>query len=97
MLDNKILVTGASGKLGQQVVKALLDELNVEPARLIVTTRHAQNLQTLADKGVDVREADFADPSSLQNAFRGAQSLLLISIDASGPRTQAHLNAVKSS
>ncbi|MFB9216276.1 NmrA family NAD(P)-binding protein [Vibrio sinaloensis] len=95
MLDNKILVTGASGKLGQQVVKALLDELNVEPARLIVTTRHAQNLQTLADKGVDVREADFADPSSLQNAFRGAQSLLLISIDASGPRTQAHLNAVK--
>ncbi|MCV3263068.1 hypothetical protein OGZ01_09800 [Vibrio harveyi] len=40
MSDRKILVTGASGKLGSQVVKALLEELNVQPSQLIVTTRH---------------------------------------------------------
>ncbi|EPO0040172.1 SDR family oxidoreductase [Vibrio harveyi] len=94
MSDRKILVTGASGKLGSQVVKALLEELNVQPSQLIVTTRHADKLQALASQGVDVREADFSSPESLEKAFLGADSMLLISIDASGPRTQAHLSAV---
>ncbi|HHP0480963.1 SDR family oxidoreductase [Vibrio campbellii] len=94
MSDRKILVTGASGKLGSQVVKALLEDLNVKPSELIVTTRKADKLQALASQGVDVREADFSSPESLEKAFQGADSMLLISIDASGPRTQAHLNAV---
>ena len=94
MSDRKILVTGASGKLGSQVVKALLEDLNVQPSQLIVTTRNADKLQALASQGVDVREADFSSPESLEKAFKGAGSMLLISIDASGPRTQAHLNAV---
>ncbi|AXY00973.1 SDR family oxidoreductase [Vibrio alfacsensis] len=94
MSDRKVLVTGASGKLGSQVVKALLEELRVDPSQLIVTTRSADKLQALANQGVDVREADFSSPESLEKAFQGADSMLLISIDASGPRTQAHLNAV---
>ena len=48
MSDRKILVTGASGKLGSQVVKALLEDLNVQPSQLIVTTRNADKLQALA-------------------------------------------------
>ena len=95
MSDNKLLVTGASGKLGQEVVRSLLDELNVQPTQLIVTTRDANKLAEFAKLGVEVREANFSDITSLETAFKGAESLLLISIDASGPRTQAHLNAVK--
>ncbi|PSW09156.1 SDR family NAD(P)-dependent oxidoreductase [Photobacterium sanctipauli] len=94
MSDRKILVTGASGKLGKQVVSYLLEDFAVSPSQLIVTTRKAESLKALADKGVDVREADFANPDSLVEAFKGASSLLLISIDAAGPRTQPHLNAV---
>ncbi|MGF1833519.1 NAD(P)H-binding protein [Photobacterium sanguinicancri] len=94
MSDRKILVTGASGKLGQQVVSYLLNDFEVKPSQLIVTTRNVESLVELADKGVDVREADFSSPDVLEQAFHGADSMLLISIDASGPRTQAHLNAV---
>ncbi len=94
MSDRKILVTGASGKLGQQVVSYLLNDFEVKPSQLIVTTRNVESLAELADKGVDVREADFSSPDALEQAFHGAHSMLLISIDASGPRTQAHLNAV---
>ena len=78
MSDRKILVTGASGKLGSQVVKALLEDLNVQPSQLIVTTRNADKLQALASQGVDVREADFSSPESLEKAFQGADSMLLI-------------------
>ncbi|WP_261836581.1 NmrA family NAD(P)-binding protein [Vibrio ishigakensis] len=95
MSHSKILVTGASGKLGQAVVKSLLEEIKLSPEQLIVTTRNAEKLSALSDKGVEVREADFSNPSSLEKAFQGADSLLLISIDASGPRTESHLNAVK--
>ncbi|KLV03175.1 dihydrodipicolinate reductase [Photobacterium aquae] len=94
MSDRKILVTGASGKLGAQVVESLLKDLGVKPSQLIVTTRNAERLQTLAAQGVEVREADFFSAASLENAFQGADSMLLISMDATGPRTQAHLNAV---
>lgn len=95
MTDRKFLVTGASGKLGTEVVKTLLEDFNIQANQLIVTTRKADKLRALSAKGVDVREADFTSPESLEKAFQGADSLLLISIDASGPRTQAHLNAVE--
>ncbi|MCG9731035.1 NAD(P)H-binding protein [Shewanella sp. Isolate13] len=95
MTERKILVTGGSGKLGTAVVKMLLEDFDVQPKQLIVTTRKADKLRSLSEKGVDVREADFTSLESLEKAFKGANSMLLISIDASGPRTQAHLNAVE--
>lgn len=52
MSDATLLVTGASGKLGQQVVKHLLQTFKINPARLIVTTRDPQQLQSLAAQGV---------------------------------------------
>lgn len=94
MTAAKLLVTGASGKLGQQVVKALLNDFAIDPSQLIVTTRNASSLAHLAAQGIEVREADFAKPESLEQAFQGADSLLLISIDAIGQRSQAHANAV---
>lgn len=95
MSNNKLLVTGASGKLGQQVVSYLLNELQIAPSRLIVTTRKAESLAGLTAKGVDVREADFSNPDSLEKAFVGADNLLLVSIDAIGQRSELHGNAVQ--
>ncbi|QIA65512.1 NAD(P)H-binding protein [Vibrio astriarenae] len=94
MSDSKILVTGATGKLGQKVVSSLLNDFNIAPEQLIVTTRSVSKLNELCKLGVEVREADFSNPESLTKAFKGADRLLLISIDASGPRTQSHLNAI---
>jgi len=94
-MTGKLLVTGGTGKLGRRVVSYLLNEFQINPNQLIVTTRRATSLQDLADKGVDVREADFSLPESLDGAFKGAERLLLISIDAIGQRSELHGNAVK--
>lgn len=93
MSDATLLVTGASGKLGQQVVKHLLQTFKINPARLIVTTRDPQQLQSLAAQGVTVRAADFDNAASLQQAFAGADHLLLISTN-SAQRTQQQASAL---
>jgi NAD(P)H dehydrogenase (quinone) len=81
-MESKLLVTGASGNLGQRVIHHLLHTLGVAPARIIATSRNSDRLQDLAAQGVTVRTADFEDLSSLARAFEGAQRVLLISTDA---------------
>jgi len=96
-MSDTLLVTGASGHLGQLVITHLLDTLKVPPNRIIATTRHPEKLAALAAKGVTVRPADFDDIASLTAAFSGAQRLLLISTDAldrPGHRLAQHKNAV---
>lgn len=89
--QNKLLVTGASGQLGQMVLNLLIKQGH---KNLIATTRHKDKLQTFSDQGVDVREADFNQPESLTKAFAGASRLLLISTDAIGARVEQHKNAI---
>jgi NAD(P)H dehydrogenase (quinone) len=89
-----LLVTGASGHLGRRVIELLLES---GPGRIIATTRSPDKLADLAARGVEVRAADFDDPSSLAGAFAGADRLLLISTDAldgTDRRIVQHSNAV---
>ncbi|GAS81880.1 SDR family oxidoreductase [Paenibacillus amylolyticus] len=97
--ENNVLVTGASGNVGRLVVDWLLENYN---GSIIATTRHPEKLADLAERGVIVRHADFDQPESLDEAFAGAQRLLLISTDAIGiadirlnQQTQAVRAAVK--
>ena len=96
-MTSSLLVTGASGHLGQRVIHHLLHTLHVEPERIIATSRKVDTLQTLAAQGVQVRAADFDNTASLEAAFAGAHRLLLISTDAldrPGRRLEQHRNAV---
>ena len=93
MSQSRILVAGASGRLGQLV----LDELLHAGVRdIIATTRTPEKLGAYAALGVDVRPGDFNDPETLKKAFQGADRLLLISTDDlfSGKRIQQHQNAI---
>lgn len=95
-MSDTLLVTGASGQLGQQVIEFLLE---VGDHTIIATTRSPEKLAHFADHGVIVREADFDDPKSLDTAFAGADRLLLISTDAlgePGKRLKQHQTAVQS-
>lgn len=94
MSDKKYLVTGANGKLGRQVVSFLLDVYNIQPSQLIATSRDLETLDFLSEKGIETRRADYADPESLDEAFKGVDRLLLISMDAVGQRDKLHKNAV---
>jgi NAD(P)H dehydrogenase (quinone) len=73
-----IVVTGATGQLGRLTVEALLRR-GVPAAQIVATGRNPAGLKDLADRGVVVRQADFADPDSLAAAFAGADRLFLVS------------------
>lgn len=65
----KILVTGATGKLGSRVVDTLLK--TVPASQLAVSVRNPEKAEGLRARGVDVRLGDFDRPETLQTAFAG--------------------------
>lgn len=89
-----LLVTGASGHLGQRVLHHLVHTLGVPGSRIIATTRKPVTLADWAEKGVTVRASDFDNPASLVTAFEGASRVLLISTDTIGRRVAQHQAAL---
>ncbi|OAS82112.1 MULTISPECIES: SDR family oxidoreductase [Metabacillus] len=89
----KLLVTGATGKLGSKVVEALLKTLAAE--QLAVSVRNPEKAEGLRARGVDVRLGDFDRPETLDTAFAGIDRLLIISADGDNKtRIRQHANAV---
>jgi NAD(P)H dehydrogenase (quinone) len=93
-----LIVTGASGQLGQRVLAHLLDTLALPAGDIIATSRTPERLAAWADRGIQVRAADFDAPDTLADAFRGGERLLLISTDAidrAEGRLPQHLAALR--
>lgn len=78
-----LIITGATGKLGGQVIEELL-RLNVPANRLVASVRDPQKATALTDKGIHVRAGDFAKPDGLATAFAGAEQVLVVSPDKLG-------------
>ncbi|MET7375650.1 NmrA family NAD(P)-binding protein [Micromonospora arida] len=78
-----IVVTGATGQLGSQIVDRLLDRLS--PEAVGVSMRDADRAAGLAERGVRVRTGDFTDPATLGHAFEGADKVLIVSAAIRGP------------
>ncbi|GGD96207.1 NAD(P)H-binding protein [Paenibacillus nasutitermitis] len=72
-----IVMTGATGKLGNLIARQLLFRL--PPEELIVSVRRPDAAADLAEQGVKVRFGDYDAPDSLEVSFAGATRLLLIS------------------
>ncbi len=88
-----ILVTGATGQLGKEVVNALLKQT---PAGAIsVLVRDAAKAADLKAKGVDIRVGSYDDEASLVNAFKGIDSLYFVSGSDIANRSRQHENVVK--
>ncbi|MFM0730500.1 SDR family oxidoreductase [Paraburkholderia sediminicola] len=97
-MSDTIFVTGASGQLGQLVIRHLLAR-GVTHNRIIAGTRSPEKLAGLAASGIEVRKADFEDPEGLTEAFKGVGTALIISTDAvdgADRRLKQHRNAVLS-
>ena len=83
-----IVVTGATGQLGKLVVEELLK--TVPASEIVAAVRDPGKAQEFAAKGVQVRQADYAQPDSLRSAFAGADRVLLISSSEVGQRVAQH-------
>ncbi|MDI3295711.1 SDR family oxidoreductase [Janthinobacterium tructae] len=87
-----IVITGATGKLGQHVIASLLT--SVPAASIIAAVRNPAKAANLLALGVQVRQADYNDGASLDAAFKGATKILLISSSEVGQRAQQHQNVI---
>ncbi|WP_308466212.1 SDR family oxidoreductase [Rathayibacter soli] len=88
-----IVVTGATGHLGRLVIESLLAR-GVEPEQIVAAGRNVQKIADFAERGVTVAPIDYDDPATLERAFAGADTLLLISASEVGHRLQQHLNVI---
>jgi NAD(P)H dehydrogenase (quinone) len=95
MAKKPIVVTGASGNLGQQVIEFLLA---AKAGPIVAVSRDPSRLAALEKRGVELRQGDFDAPESLARAFAGAGRVLIVSTDAvgrPGGRHAQHVPAVK--
>lgn len=72
-----MLITGATGKLGQAVVERL--ETITDKSNFILMTTDLAKAENYIQKGFEVRQGDFDDMESLEIAFKGIDKLLMIS------------------
>lgn len=78
--NNNIAVFPASGALGNSTISHLLKLLPKDAAKLILVSRYPEKAQTKADdRYAIVRKGDYDDETSLENVFKGASTLFLVS------------------
>jgi NAD(P)H dehydrogenase (quinone) len=93
-MPERIGVSGAGGALGRLVSELLLEDQ--APGSIVLSTRAPDALEDLAERGADVRFADYRSPESLERAYRGCSRLLLISAEtAGGDRVALHAGAIR--
>jgi NAD(P)H dehydrogenase (quinone) len=72
-----IVVTGATGQLGQLVIDGLLQRVPAE--QVVAAVRTPAKAAPMAARGVTVRAADYDEPAQLSAALADADRVLLIS------------------
>jgi NAD(P)H dehydrogenase (quinone) len=92
-MNGLVMITGASGRLGGEVLGALLDRAPTD--RIAALARKPESLAEFAERGVSVRQGDYFDPAALETAFAGVDTLLLISAPAFTDLKAAHGNAIR--
>ncbi|TGG94170.1 SDR family oxidoreductase [Natronospirillum operosum] len=87
-----IVITGATGQLGRLVIDSLLQK--VPASSLVAAVRNVEKAEDIAALGVQVRQADYNDPTGWDAALQGADRVLLISSSEVGQRIQQHQNVI---
>ena len=90
-----IVITGATGHLGRLVVEHLLAD-GFAADQIVAAGRRTERLADLAALGVRTAAIDFADSASLEAAFAGADTVLLVSGSEPGQRITQHTRAIES-
>ena len=86
-------VTGASGHFGRLAIDELLTR-GVSAYEVVAVVRTPSKATDLADRGVRVREGDYSQPATLNEALTGVDRLLLVSGSEPGHRVAQHTNVI---
>lgn len=89
---DRILVTGATGHLGNTVIETLLTDM--QPDAISVITRQEAKQKAFQERGFQAHLGNYADIPSLEAAMQGIDTVLLISSGDQGDRMQEHKNVV---
>ncbi|WP_410771446.1 SDR family oxidoreductase [Fontibacillus sp. BL9] len=91
----KIIVTGATGHLGQHILRKLLQA--VPGQHIVASLRRPEAGKKWSALGVEVRYGDYDEPASLEASFYGASKLLLVSSPHQNDevRLEQHIHAVE--
>jgi len=91
----RYIVSGASGNLGEHVVKEFLRR-GIAPQDLILVSHRTERLAEYAKLGATVREGDVTRPETLVPAYSGGTQMVLISLglDLKEPRPVLHKRAI---
>ncbi|MFF3840135.1 SDR family oxidoreductase [Streptomyces sp. NPDC001930] len=85
-----LVVTGATGQLGRLVIDALLADPTVPTESVVAVVRDKAKAADLAERGVELRIADYSKPETLAGAFEAGDRVLLISGSEVGQRVAQH-------
>jgi NAD(P)H dehydrogenase (quinone) len=88
-----IVITGATGSLGQLVITELLDR-GVKPGDITALARSAEKAEALAEQGVHIRIADYDKPETYADFLRPEDRVLLISGSEPGERVRQHKTVI---
>jgi NAD(P)H dehydrogenase (quinone) len=87
-------ITGASGHLGRLAVAELMTR-GVPASDVVAMVRTPRKAADLAERGAQVREADYSRPDTLNAALAGVDRLLLVSSSEPGKRVAHHINVIE--
>lgn len=90
---SRILVTGASGALGQLALANLAER--TELSNIFALVRTDEQAAKFAEQGIQTRRGDYTDPSSLKTAFVGIDRVLLVSSSSFEDRITQHRNVIE--
>jgi NAD(P)H dehydrogenase (quinone) len=88
-----ILVTGATGQLGNATIQSLLNK-GVPAGEIIALARDENKAADLKNKGVQVKIGQYNDCDSLKAALQGVDELLLVSSNEMVDRLVQHKNVI---
>ncbi|GAB3876359.1 SDR family oxidoreductase [Kibdelosporangium lantanae] len=88
-----IVITGATGALGQLVIAELLKR-GVKAGEITAVARSAEKAEALAEEGVHVRIADYDRPETYADVLRPEDRVLLISASEPGDRVRQHRTVI---
>jgi NAD(P)H dehydrogenase (quinone) len=89
---NKILVTGATGHLGNAIIETLLKKISSNQISII--TRSEEKQLEFQSKGFNAFLGSYDNVEALEKAMDGVDTVLLISSGDQGDRMQEHKNVI---